>query len=199
MKALVLGLVLLACSGIAVAQTPTPPSAAPAAPAALAVPAAPAAPVKIGDAAPDFALPFATRDSIADDDLKLSALVGKSNIVLAFYPADWSGGCTREVCALRDNFAALGALHAEVVAISGDYVNSHYEWAKFHNLPFRLASDHNHAVAKQYGSYNEANGHDRRTVFAIDRAGKIAYMDLAYSVRDSVSFGKLQDALRLLN
>ena len=187
MKALTIGLALLSLCGIAAAQAP---ATAPPPPSSL---------LKTGDAAPDFALPYATRDSVAGDDLKLSSLVGKNNIVLAFYPADWSGGCTREVCTLRDNFAALGALHADVVGISGDYVYSHYEWAKFHHLPFRLASDHNHAVAKQYGSYNEATGHDRRTVFAIDRTGKIAYVDLAYSVRDSVSFGKLQDVLKRLN
>ena len=187
MKVLIIGLALLASFGVTAAQTPVPP------------PAPPPKLLEIGDVAPDFALPYATRDSVADDDLKLSALVGKNNIVLAFYPADWSGGCTKEVCALRDNFAALGALHADVIGISGDYVNSHYEWAKFHNLPFRLASDHNHAVAKQYGSYNEATGHDRRTVFAINRAGKIAYADLAYSVGDSVSFGKLQAVLKRLN
>ena len=191
MKALIAGIALLAAFGIASAQAPAPPSSPPASP--------PASPFKTGDVAPDFALPYATQDSIADDDLKLSALTARNNVVLAFYPADWSGGCTREVCSLRDNFAALGALHADVVAISGDYVNSHFEWAKFHHLPFRLASDHNHAVAKQYGSYNEASGHDRRTVFAIDKAGKVAYFDMAYSARDSVSFGKLQDALKRLN
>ena len=156
----------------------------------------PAATLRVGDPAPNFVLPYATRDSIAPDSLNLASLVGKRNVVLAFYPADWSGGCTREVCTLRDNFGALGALNADVVAISGDYVFSHYEWAKFHNLPFRLASDHRHDVAKQYASYNEASGHDRRTVYVIDRGGKIAYVDLAYSVRDSVSFGKLQAALK---
>ena len=155
-------------------------------------------PLHLGDPAPDFSLPYATRDSVADDSLTLSSLVGKSNVVLAFYPADWSGGCTKEVCTLRDNFSALGALKADVVGLSGDYVYSHYEWAKHHNLPFRLASDHDHAVAKRYGSYNEASGHDRRTVFVVDKAGKIAYMDLAYSPRDSVSFGKLQGALKKL-
>ena len=158
----------------------------------------PAPMLRVGDDAPDFSLPYATRDSVADDVLKLSAIVGKSNIVLAFYPADWSGGCTKEVCALRDNFAAFGALNAEVVALSGDYEYSHHEWAKFHNLPFRLASDHNHAVAKSYGSYNEVSGRDRRTVFVVDKAGKIAYMDLAYSPRDSVSFDKLQGALKAI-
>ena len=155
-------------------------------------------PLKIDDPAPDFSLPYATRDSIASQDLKLSSLFGKDNIVLAFYPADWSGGCTKEVCTLRDNFASLGALHAQVLGISGDYVFSHFEWAKHHELPFALVSDHKHEVAKQYSSYNEASGHDRRTVYVIDRRGKVAYIDLAYSARDSVSFGKLKDALTKL-
>lgn len=158
--------------------------------------AAPDATLKLGDKAPDFSLPYATRDSVADDSLALSSLVGKRNVVVAFYPADWSGGCTREVCTLRDNFTSLGAVNADVVAISGDYVYSHYEWAKHHNLPFRLASDHDHAVARRYGSYNEATGHDRRTVFVVDPQGRLAYIDMAYSTRDSVSFGKLQLALK---
>jgi peroxiredoxin len=176
MKSLLLGLLALVCAGAAFADASAPP--------------------QIGDTAPDFSLPYATRDSVAGASLTLSSLVGQRNVVLAFYPADWSGGCTKEVCTLRDNFAALGALNADVVAMSGDYVFSHYEWAKFHNLPFRLASDHNHAVAKQYASYNEQNGFNRRTVFVVDRKGKIAYEDMAYSPRDSVSFGKLQAALK---
>ena len=154
-----------------------------------------AGPPKVGDRAPDFLLPYATRDSVARDSLSLASLMGKRNVVLAFYPADWSGGCTKEVCTLRDNFTDLGALNADVVGISGDYPYSHYEWAKHHNLPFRLASDHSHAVARQYGSYNETYGYNRRTVYVIDRAGKVAYADLAYSVRDSVSFTKLKAAL----
>jgi peroxiredoxin len=176
MKTTLLAVLFLAFAGFAAADTAATP--------------------KVGDRAPGFVLPYATRDSVARDSLSLDALLGKRNVVLAFYPADWSGGCTREVCTLRDNFTALGALNADVVGISGDYVFSHYEWAKFHNLPFRLASDHRHDVAKEYGSYNDAYGFNRRTVFVIDRAGKIAYADLAYSVRDSVSFGKLQAALK---
>jgi peroxiredoxin len=154
--------------------------------------------LQVGNAAPDFTLPYATRDSIASDGVKLADLVGKRNVVVAFYPADWSGGCTKEACMLRDNFSSLGAVNAEIVAISGDYVFSHHEWAKSLNLPFRLASDHDHAVAKAYGSYNAASGHDKRTVFVVDRLGKLAYIDMAYSPRDSVSFGKLQSALSTL-
>lgn len=158
----------------------------------------PAAPLRVGDPAPDFGLPFATRDSIAPDKLTLSSFKGRSNVVLAFYPADWSGGCTKEVCTLRDNFAALGALDAEIIGISGDYTYSHHEWAKHHELPFRLASDHDHAVAKRYASYNETTGYNRRTVYVIDKVGRIAYVDLAYSARDSVSFDKLKSALERL-
>jgi len=157
-----------------------------------------AAPLHVGDPAPTFALPYATRDSIGSDSLRLASIVGSRNIVLAFYPADWSGGCTREVCTLRDNFSSLGALNADVIGISGDFVFSHHQWAKEQNLPFRLASDHRHEVAMRYGSFNDAAGYNRRTVFVVDRAGKIAYMDMAYSVRDSVSFGKLQAALKSL-
>jgi peroxiredoxin len=179
-----MGLFLMAAAALVLADTTPAPRAADAAP-------------KVGDPAPDFQLPYATRDSVADDSLRLSSLVGRRNIVLAFYPADWSGGCTKEVCTLRDNFASLGAVNADVIGISGDYVFSHHEWAKFHNLPFRLASDHSHAVAKRYGSYNEAYGFNRRTVFVVNKTGKIAYEDLAYSPRDSVSFGKLQAALKV--
>jgi len=151
---------------------------------------------KVGDPAPGFYLPYATRDSVARDTLDLTSLVGKRNIILAFYPADWSGGCTKEVCTLRDNFSSLGAVNADVIGISGDYVYSHFEWAKHHNLPFRLAADHDHAVAKRYGSFNPAYGYNRRTVFVVDKQGKIAYADLAYSARDAVSFDKLQAALK---
>jgi peroxiredoxin len=176
MKRLWIGVFVVASAGIALAQTD--------------------ATLKVGDTAPDFTLPYATRDSVARDSVTLSAIEGKRNVVLAFYPADWSGGCTKEVCTIRDNFSQLGGANADVIGLSGDYVFSHFEWAKHHNLPFRLASDHNHAVAKKYGSYNEQYGFNRRTVFVVDKAGKIAYIDMAYSPRDSVSFNKLQVALK---
>jgi len=152
-------------------------------------------PPSVGDTAPEFALPYATKDSMAKTPIKLADLVGKRAIVLAFYPADWSTGCTKEVCAFRDNFAALRDLDAEILGISGDYVWSHHEWAKFHTLPFRLLSDHSHAVAKIYGSLNEKTLYNKRTVFVIDKHGKIAYANLSYSVADLQDFEKLRAAL----
>jgi peroxiredoxin len=154
--------------------------------------------LKVGDPAPDFSLPYATRDSVFRTDLKLSSLLGQGNVVLAFYPADWSGGCTREVCTFRDNFSALADVNAQVLGLSGDYVFSHHEWAKHHKLPFPLVSDHRHEAARAYGSFNEATGYNRRTIYVIDKTGKIAYIDPAYSTRDSVSFVKLREALKTL-
>lgn len=154
--------------------------------------------LKIGDSAIDFTLPYATKDSVATEDLSLSSLIGKKNIVLAFYPADWSGGCTKEVCSFRDNFSLLSDLNAEVLALSGDYEYSHHQWAKHHQLQFKLVSDHKHDVAKAYSSYNES-GYNKRTVYVIDKKEKIAYIDLSYSVRTQDSFNKLQDALKKLN
>lgn len=155
--------------------------------------------LKVGDIAPDFALPYATKDTlIFSPPLKLSDLVGKRNIVLAFYPANWSGGCTKQMCTMRDNFSKLETLNAEILGISGDYIFSHHEWAKHHNLPFKLLSDHSHEVAKKYNSYNELTGMNRRTIFVIDRSGRIAYIDLQYDVRTLEDFQKLQAALEKL-
>ncbi len=155
--------------------------------------------LRVGDMAPDFTLRYATKDSIASVPIKLSSMLGKGPVVLAFYPADWSGGCTKEVCTLRDNFSALSSVNAQVLGLSGDYVFTHHEWAKHHGLPFALASDHKHEVGRMYFSYDEKSGYNRRTVYAIDKTGKIAYIDLRYSPADDTSFKNLQAALTKLN
>jgi peroxiredoxin len=152
----------------------------------------------VGDRAPDFALPYATKDTIIFSPLRLSDEIGKRNIVLAFYPADWSGGCTKEMCTIRDDFGNLEKLNAEVLPISGDYVFTHHEWAKYHHLQFKLLSDHKHEVAKEYDSYNSASGLNKRTVYVIDKSGKIAYINLQYNVGTPADFQKLKDVLASL-
>ncbi len=153
--------------------------------------------LNVGDKAPDFTLPLATKDTLIRA-LRLADVVGKNNIILAFYPADWSGGCTKEMCTMRDNFGTLSDLGATVYGISGDYVYSHREWAKYHNLQFALLSDHNHEVARSYSSYNPDTGFNLRTIYVIDKKGNIAYMDLAYQAGSVESFDKLKSALAKL-
>jgi peroxiredoxin len=156
-------------------------------------------PLKVGDRAPDFTLTLATRDTILADGFRLSTAIGNAPIVLAFYPADWSGGCTREMCTMRDNVEELGALGVRVVGISGDYPYAHRAWARELGLPFGLLSDHRHEVARQYASYNEATGYNLRTVYVVDRGGSIAYIDLEYKAGTEESFHRLQKALASLH
>lgn len=162
---------------------------------------APSTAPKVGDAAPDFKLPYATAEKIffrADEHMSLSSLRGK-NVILAFYPADWSSGCTTEVCTFRDTFAELGRLNAVVLGISGDYVFSHHEWAKHHKLQFPLLSDHDHKVARAYDSYMEEYGLNRRTIFLIDKDGVVRYSNLAFKAGDKKDYDALRAELEKLN
>ena len=149
----------------------------------------------VGDKAVDFTLPYATKDTMIFEGLKLSSLFGKGPVILAFYPADWSSGCTKEMCSMRDNFSDLQKLEAQIIAISGDYVYSHHAWAQHHNLPFTLASDYNGKIARLYDSWNEEKNYCKRTAFLIDNDGKIAYRDLEYSVKDDADFLALKEAI----
>ena len=160
---------------------------------------APAAP-KVGEAAPDFKLPYATKEKIfmrPDEQMTLSSLRGK-NVILAFYPADWSGGCTTEVCTFRDTFMEFGKLNAVVLGISGDYAFSHHEWAKHHNLQFPLLSDHDHRVAKAYDSYMEQYGMNKRTVYLLDKDGVVRYVNLAFKANDKKDYDALRAELEKL-
>ncbi|HEX8476241.1 MAG TPA: peroxiredoxin [Pyrinomonadaceae bacterium] len=156
---------------------------------------------KVGHAAPDFRLPYATQEKIffkPEEQMALSALRGK-NVLLAFYPADWSGGCTKEVCTLRDTFAELSKLNATVLGISGDYVFSHHEWAKHHKLQFPLLSDHDHKVARLYASFDEASGFNKRTVYLIDKDGIVRYANPAFKAGDTKDYASLRAELQKLN
>lgn len=160
-----------------------------------------AAAPKVGEAAPDFKLPYATKEKIfmrPDEQMTLAGLRGK-NVILAFYPADWSGGCTTEVCTFRDTFMEFGKLNAVVLGISGDYAFSHHEWAKHHNLPFALLSDHDHRTARAYDSYMEQYGMNKRTVYLIDKDGVVRYFNLAFKAGDKKDYDALRAELEKLS
>lgn len=156
--------------------------------------------LQTGVAAPDFALPYATQERIflrPDEQMRLSALRGR-NVILAFYPADWSGGCTREVCTLRDTFTELSRLNATVLGLSGDYVFSHHEWAKHHSLQFPLLSDHDHRVARLYNSFDEQSGYNKRSVVLIDRNGVVRYINLNFRAGEASDYNTLRTELERL-
>src|SRR5438552_7052064 len=105
--------------------------------------------LKTGDQAPDFE---AATD--ADASIKLSDLRGQ-RVVLYFYPADDTTGCTTQACAFRDAYPAIEEKNAVVLGVSPDGEESHRRFKTKYNLPFTLLVDADHAVAEKYGAWGE--------------------------------------------
>jgi thioredoxin-dependent peroxiredoxin len=123
--------------------------------------------VRVGAKAPDFALP-----SQSGETVRLSDFLGKP-VVLFFYPKDDTPGCTKEVCAFRDDFEEYGKLGAEVIGISSDSVESHGAFAEKHVLPFALLSDEGAEVRKLYGVPNTLGLFPGRVTYVIDELGVV--------------------------
>jgi thioredoxin-dependent peroxiredoxin len=102
--------------------------------------------VKVGDKAPGF-----SAKSDADTAWNLSDYVGKKNVVMFFYPAAMTGGCTAQACSYRDEIGNLEAVDAVVVGISGDDVAALKVFKKAHNLNYTLLSDFDGSVAAKFG------------------------------------------------
>ena len=103
------------------------------------------------------------------------------------------------MCSFRDGWNDLGKLNAKLFAISGDYVFSHHEWAKHHKLTFQLLQDHDHAVAKSYGSFNPVlGGINKRTVFLIDKNGIVRYRNMQFRAAAKEDYDALRSALTKL-
>jgi len=154
--------------------------------------------LQVGDMAPDFTLPYASADTINFDGITLSDLHGEQPVVLAFYPADWSSGCTTQLCNFRDNFQMFNQLNAAVLGISGDYVFSHKAWIEEEGFQFKLLSDHSHKVAKMYNSYRPKVGMNKRAVFVLNEEGKITYMNKNYKAGSREDFQALNEHLTSL-
>lgn len=126
----------------------------------------------MGATAPDFKLLDGNRS-----EWRLSDQLGKV-VVLLFYPGDETPICTKQMCSVRDRWEDYSATGAEVVGISTDSVESHKKFAEHHDLPLRLLSDGDQAVANLYGAKSLIPGKVARSVFVIDPSGKISYRDV---------------------
>jgi thioredoxin-dependent peroxiredoxin len=123
--------------------------------------------VKVGSVAPNFTLL-----SQSGKMMSLKDFLGKP-VVLFFYPKDDTPGCTKEVCAFRDDYEEFGKLDAEVIGISSDSVESHRSFAEKHNLSFTLLSDEGAKVRKLYRVPNTLGLFPGRVTYVIDREGSV--------------------------
>ena len=130
--------------------------------------------LKTGQKAPDFKLPDETGKLH-----KLSDYRGKT-VVLYFYPADDTPGCTQEACNFRDDYLKYKAAGAVILGVSPDDEQSHEKFKEKFSLPFPLLADVGHKVCEQYGVWAEKNTFGKtywgvvRSTFIIDPDGKLA-------------------------
>jgi peroxiredoxin len=170
-------------SSIASAQGAAPATGAPVAP-------PPPATIDVGKIAPDFTLPWADSVGARQAPMKLSSLRGKV-VVLAFYPADRSSGCTAELSKFRDEYGKMFGSNTVVVPISVDSISSHASWAKDMKFPFALASDPQFTVADQYGSHTPGRAYASRTVFVIGKDGTILWRNLKFGALNEGAYTEL--------
>ena len=148
-------------------------------------------PLTVGNPAPDFEL----RDQHAQTH-QLSSYKGQKNVVIVFYPFAFTGVCTGELCAIRDDLGSLQNDTTQVLAISCDSVATLRAFSEQQGFEHPLLSDFwpHGAVASAYGVFNETLGAAERGTFIVDRDGL-----LRWTVRTALSeardLGAYQKAL----
>lgn len=134
----------------------------------------------VGDTAPDFTVPIAGGDAYNDvDEFTLSESLGDGPLVLAFFPAAFTSGCTDEMCTFRDKMTVFRDLDAQVYGISTDLPFAQNIFIRQHNLNFPMLSDYKHTVINAYdvvleGMYDVVDVAER-AVFVLNSEGTITY------------------------
>lgn len=128
-----------------------------------------------GKVAPDFEL-----NATPDQKIKLSDFKGK-NVILAFYPADWSPVCGDQMALYNEMLRYFSKHDAQMIGISVDSTWCHNAFQQDRKLHFPLLADFEPkgAVSKAYGVYDDEVGESKRTLFVIDKEGNIAWSYLS--------------------
>jgi peroxiredoxin Q/BCP len=149
-----------------------------------------------GEMAPDFTIQWADGKGPKAQPLTLSKLRGQV-VVLAFYPADFSRGCTIEMSKFRDDYKSIFGDGVVVLPISRDSISSHVRWADSMAFPFSLGSDVDASVAKAYSSLGRPANPQylARNIFVIGKDGKIVYSKQSFNVNAQTGYDELAAAV----
>ncbi len=139
-----------------------------------------------GDKAPDFTLP--DQDG---NDVTLSQLLSDGPLVLYFYPADFTPGCTKEACSIRDIHHEISAAGMRVVGISPQDADSHTRFRDKYKLPFTLLADPDKQAVKAFGVDGPLGVGVRRATYLIGEGGTIEDMVVA-----DLRIGRHEDFIR---
>lgn len=152
--------------------------------------------VDVGSKAPDFTLTNQERQPVT-----LSQQRGKP-VVLAFFPAAFSGVCQKELCTFRDSMARLNQAQAQVYGIS---VDTFFALKAFHDqqhLSFPLLSDFNKTAIRDYGVFNEdmigLKGIAKRAVLVLDKDGVVRHKEILEDARNEPNYDQVFKVLEAL-
>jgi len=152
--------------------------------------------IETGQPAPDFLLYDSDKNP-----LKLSDLKGRP-VLLLFFPWAFTGTCTRELCATRDDIAFYNGVNAEVLGISVDSPYSLRVYKEQQQLNFKLLSDFNKIVSETYGCiYDrwgmELKGVSKRSAFVIDKDGIVRYTEILENASEIPNFEAIKQVLAI--
>ena len=154
-------------------------------------------PIAVGSKAPDFTLKSKAADG--PKDVKLSDNFGKTQTVLLFFPAAFTGVCTTEMCDMTAGLGEYEKLGASILGISVDGPFAQEAWAKANNIKITLVSDQNKTVTKAYdvvfpnlvGMYETS----ARAAFVIGQDGVVKYAEQTATPKDLPNFAAVKAAL----
>jgi len=126
--------------------------------------------IEVGDIAPDFEL-----EDQNGRKVKLSQYRGKKNVLLAFFPFAFSPVCTNELGELKEKEETILKLDTQILASSVDSTWSEKAFAKELGIRFPILGDFRKQVVPLYGALYEDKGFAKRTIFVIDKQGRVAY------------------------
>jgi mycoredoxin-dependent peroxiredoxin len=150
-------------------------------------------PIEVGQPAPDFKLKDQNQKEVSLKDFR-----GK-NVVLAFYPLDFSPVCSKEHACFHDDFSQFQELNAEIVGISIDSAWAHKAFAEKMGIQYPLLADFHPKgdVARKYGLYLEDKGITNRATVIVDKDGIVRYIQV-YDIPQQRTNQELVEALRIL-
>jgi mycoredoxin-dependent peroxiredoxin len=150
------------------------------APAGQAPPPPPPPAIKVGEAVPDFTLPYMSPKAgggYENKEMKLSEFKGKQNVVLAFFPAAFSPGCTSEMQKYRDSSGQFTSVNTQIFGVSVDSTWANKAFREQIGAEFPILSDWKKEVSRKLGVLDENSGFARRTTFVIDKQGIVQKID----------------------
>jgi len=155
-------------------------------------------PTAVGEPAPAFSL--ATANDAGITETALDDHLDDGPVVLAFFPAAFSGTCTTELCTFRDKLSPLADSGAEVLGISTDLPWALAAFREEESLPFPLAADNDGSVCAEYGVRTHyepyaIDGVARRAVFVVDESGTVTYRWLADEPGQEPDYDEVSNAV----